>query len=575
MKMLRNPSMFKVANGIMTVLAFTLLLNACTENNLLKPGKRSPDGVSLVKQGTSAQVIVDDTPILMLGGELHNSSMGGFDYMRPIWKRMAEANLNTVIATVSWELVEPEEGSYDFALVDSMILGAREQGLKLVVIWFGSWKNSASTYVPSWVKLDQERFPLAKDHNGNTLNILSTFSEEARDADAKAFASLMRHIRKTDGKFRTVVMMQIENEIGTLGTNRDYSEAANVAFNRPVPPELIQYLEKNKTTIHPGVLKAWTENGSLKAGIWEQVFGKGVPVDDWKGLSYLTEELFMAWNYAKYVEKVAEAGKAEYNIPMYVNAWLKQPRGPAPGNYPSGGPTPQVIDVWRAAAPSVDFIAPDIYIVNEFRYICDQYTLSGNPLFIPETTGDAASAARAFFTFGRYSAVCYSPFGIDGGDSGANVSDIADIKDSYATLKQMIPLIIKYQGTENISGLLVTDEQRSDTVVIGGYKLVGSLGRRFRLPGTPEGTERDLPRVGGALIISTGQGEYFIAGRNMSVNFLNADSASKKKVSFLSLEDGTINDNQWITSRRLNGDEFRVSLPPDKSKIYKLSLYKY
>lgn len=576
-KMSLYQCLFKVSRSIITLMAVTILLNSCSEGNLLKPGKRAPEGILLEKQGSATRLVVDDTPLLMLGGELHNSSMGGIEYMRPIWKRMAEANLNTVIATASWELVEPEEGKFDFALVDSMILGAREQGLKLVVIWFGSWKNSASTYAPSWVKLDQKRFPLAKDEKGNTLNILSTFSDEALKADAKAFAALMKHIRKADSKFHTVVMMQIENEIGTLRTKRDYSEAANLAFNGPVPSELIDYLIKNKSTIHPGVLRAWVENGSHTAGTWEQVFGKGAPVDDWKGLSYLTEELFMAWNYAKYVERVAEAGKAEYNIPMYVNAWLKQPRGPAPGDYPSGGPTPQVIDIWRAAAPSVDFIAPDIYIVNEFRYICDQYTLSGNPLFIPETTGDAASAARAFYAFGRYSAICYSPFGIDGGDSGANVSDLSDIKDSYATLNRMIPLIAKYQGTENMTGLLVSDQERNDTVVIGGYKLAGSLGRRFLFPGAgnQENSAREIPRVGGALIISTGPGEYIIAGRNMNLNFLNADSTSNQKVSFLSLEDGTINGNQWISGRRLNGDEFRVSFPLDKSKIYKLSLYKY
>ena len=88
----------------------------------------------------------------MLGGELHNSSTGGVEYMHPIWKRMADANLNTVIASASWELVEPVEGKYDFVLVDSMIMGARKESLKLIVLWFGTWKNGMSTYVPAWVK---------------------------------------------------------------------------------------------------------------------------------------------------------------------------------------------------------------------------------------------------------------------------------------------------------------------------------------------------------------------------------------------------------------------------------------
>jgi len=187
----------------------------------------------LEKQHGITQLIVDHKPFLMLAGELHNSSMGGVEYMRPIWRRMADANLNTVIASASWELVEPVEGIYDFELVDSMIIGARKEGLKLVVLWFGSWKNGRSTYVPGWVKKDTERFPLVKDEDGNTLDILSTYSTEARDADARAFAALMKHIREIDEEEQTVVMVQVENEIGVLGAKRDFSEPANKAFNSP------------------------------------------------------------------------------------------------------------------------------------------------------------------------------------------------------------------------------------------------------------------------------------------------------------------------------------------------------
>jgi hypothetical protein len=564
-----------------SILCLLVSVIACTEAR--KNITENPGIPSLKKNGAATQMLANGKPFLMLGGELHNSTAGGFEYMRPIWKKLAESNLNTVVGTASWELVEPQEGKYDFALVDSMITGARKQGLKLVVIWFGSWKNSESTYVPSWVKLDQKRFPLAKNENGGSLNILSTLSEESANADAKAFAALMKHIKEYDSKEQTVLVMQVENEIGTLRTRRDFSDAANAAFNGQVPAELMSYLEKNKSTIYPGVLAAWEKQGFKTTGTWEEVFGKGALVDDWKGMSYLTEELFMAWNYAKYVGKIAAAGKAEYNIPMYVNAWLKQPgpSGHAPGNYPSGGPTPQVIDVWRAGAPAIDFIAPDIYVVDEFRYICDQYTLSGNPLFIPETTGDASSAARAFFAFGKYNTICYAPFGIDGnGLVGADVNSTSDIKDAYGTLNQLVPFILNNQGTENIGGLLVDDNNRVDSVIIGGYKFKGIASRRFDMgamgmpAGQAPGQQPNRP-AGGALIISTAPGEFIIAGRNMSLNIADADPVSQQKVSFLSLEDGKYVDGNWITGRRLNGDEFRIILPTDRSKIYKAGLYRY
>lgn len=524
----------------------------------------------------------DNKPFILLGGELHNSSTAGFGYMRPIWKRMAESNLNAVIGTASWELVEPEEGKYDFELVDSMILGARKQGLKLVIIWFGSWKNSESTYAPGWVKLNQERFPLVRDENGNSLNIITPLSEEASKADARAFAAMMKHIKQIDFGNRTVLAIQVENEMGTLHTKRDFSDAANIAFNGPVPSELMSYFSKNRASVHRGVHAVWEKNGLKNTGTWEEVFGKGELFEDWKDLSYLPEELFMAWNYAKYVERIAAAGKAEYNIPMYVNAWLKQPgrSGHAPGNYPSGGPTPQVLDVWRAGAPSIDFIAPDIYIVDEFRYICDQYTLSGNPLFIPETTGDASSAARAFFAFGKYNTICYAPFGIDGnGTLGADVNNTADIKDSYGTLKQLIPYIIHFQGSENIGGLLVDDNSRVDSATIGGYKIKGFATRRYDpaamgMPGSVQAQPQRNP-AGGALIISTAPGEYLIAGRNMNISFSDGDPSSGMKVSFLSLEEGNFVESSWIPGRRLNGDEFRVVLPANRSMIYKVKLYKY
>lgn len=544
----------------------------------------------LLKTGNLTQYMVNDKPFLMFAGELHNSSMGGAEYMRPIWKRLADANLNTAIASASWELVEPIEGKYDFALVDSMIIGARKENLKLIVIWFASWKNGASTYTPAWVKNDTKRFPLVKDENGKTLNVLSTLSTESRDADARAFAALMKHIREIDGKDQTVIGMQVENEIGTLRTKRDFSDISNKAFNSPVPKELMNYLEKNKTTIHVGVLDAWSKQGYKKNGNWEEVFGKGVRLESWKDMSFLTEELFMAWNYANYVGKVAAAGKAEYNIPMYVNAWLKQPgnSGHAPGNYPSGGPTPQMIDVWRAGAPAIDFIAPDIYIVDEWKYICDTYTMSGNPLFIPETRGGETGAARAFFTFGQYNTILFSPFGIDGngGFLTSTPTDLLHIKNAYSVLKQLTPLIIENQGTNNLTGLLVDQNNKVDSVTLGGYTIKGRLGRRFGgaelagvdIFGTAPGITGSQPaqeQVGGAIIISTAPGEYFISGRNMGIDISAAIPNKSSNISFLLLEEGIFVDNKWIPQRRLNGDEFRVSLNANKSIIYKMVMYQY
>ena len=578
MKILKCPLFLIVFAGL-------VFLTGCTSKT--EQTKSLP---RLEKVGSATRLIIDDKPFLMLGGELHNSTMGGAAYMRPIWKLMSDHGLNTVVATASWELVEPVEGQYDFALVDSMIFGARKEELKLVVIWFATWKNGRSTYPPAWVKKDQTRFPLVKDETGKTLNIITTLSTEARDADARAFAALMKHIKEVDEDYKTVVMMQVENEIGVLGGNiqarRDFSDIANTAFNGPVPAELMQYLEANKATIHPGVREAWEKQGFKMTGTWEEVFGKGVLLPDWKDMSYLTEELFMTWNYAKYVGYVAAAGKAEYNLPMYVNAWLKQPgvNGHAPGNYPSGGPTPQMIDVWRAGAPSIDFIAPDIYATDYYRYVLDTYTQSGNPLFIPETRMGAAAAARAFFTFGNYNCLLFAPFGLDGREGGevATLADLAHLKDAYSKLEALTPLIIENQGTENIKGLYVETKDPTDSVSIGGFTVIGNLGRRtggaelagFDIYGSPIAAPV-TNEVGGAVVICTAPGEYILSGKNMRISFAPGDANTVQNTGLLYIEEGTVDGTTWIPIRRLNGDEFNISFDANKSKTYKVGVYHY
>jgi len=77
----------------------------------------------------------------MLGGELQNSSLSSAEYMSKVWPKMVATNVNTLLGSVSWEMIEPEEGRFDFDELDKVILGAREHGLHLILLWFGSFKN--------------------------------------------------------------------------------------------------------------------------------------------------------------------------------------------------------------------------------------------------------------------------------------------------------------------------------------------------------------------------------------------------------------------------------------------------
>jgi len=535
----------------------------------------SEDIPHLEKHGTAARLVVGGKPLLLIAGELHNSTCGGVEYMKPVWKRLARKNLNSVIATVSWELIEPTEGKFDFGLVDSEIEGAREANLTLVLIWFGSWKNASSVYIPSWVKENYEKYPRAEDEYGKPLEILSTFGEASCEADSRAFAALMHHLKEIDGKKQTVAMIQVENEVGVLdhmgktpgNARRDFTRPANDAYHGPVPQTLIDYLVKHKGGLFPELYKVWGANGFRTSGSWEEVFGKSElrpELENWQFYSYYTEELFSAWNYASYLEKVGTAGKKEYRLPMYVNAWLKQPYSYWPGRYPSGGPLPQVLDIWRAAAPSIDFIAPDVYL-DEFTWACQEYTRSDNPLFIPETRGGEVGVARAFFAFGQFNAACFSPFGID--DDGHAGDDPLD--EGYAVLRKLSPIILAHQGMGTMKGILVDTLSPVQQLELGEYRIEARLAGPRR------------PGIAGGLIIQTGPREFVVAGKALDILFVPKNDSLR--IGVQSVDEGTFDEGAWVPKRRLNGDEVHASpfdgtglkLRSDAVRIQKISLYSY
>ena len=98
----------------------------------------------LVDTKGSKQLIVKGKPFLMRGGELQNSSLTSPEYMAPVWQKMADTNINTLLGCVTWEMIEPEEDRFDFSVLDEIILAARSHSMHLVLLWFGSFKNGKS-----------------------------------------------------------------------------------------------------------------------------------------------------------------------------------------------------------------------------------------------------------------------------------------------------------------------------------------------------------------------------------------------------------------------------------------------
>ncbi len=504
------------------------------------------------KNGPTLQMLVDGRPYLMLAGELHNSSASSPAYMKPVWDKLAGLNVNTVIGTASWELVEPVEGQFDFTAVDAQVRSAEEHGMRLVLIWFGTWKNASSSYVPMWVKRNVRRFPMASTKSGTgsfmgmRVDSLSALGPATVAADAKAFRALMHHLRESDPR-HTVIMVQVENEAGLLGDSRDRSPLAEEAWSKPVPRELLGYLEQREGSLLPELSRVWAGRGFRTAGTWAEVFGTDPAA----------EEVFMAWHIGRAVETVAEAGKAELPIPMYANAWLgPQPRQTVPGQYPSGGPVAGMLDIWRAAAPHLDLFAPDIYVA-DFQGVCELYARSGNPLFIPEAR---TNIPNLFWAVAHHATLGYSPFGIE------DIAGFKPLAEAYAMLGSLAPVLLKYQAEGKVMAV-IEGHEASVRQFEDGTGLLIKFGdpRAAFAPAADQKTDQqkdlspapaaaaefsmkpDVDKRGFALVIVTAPEEFVIAGSNVVI------TSSRSHLG--RVDEGRFEKGRWIAGRRLNGDE--------------------
>jgi beta-galactosidase GanA len=491
---------------------FSVVLSQNQNNNLIP---------HLQKEGNMTRLIVDGKSRLMLAGELHNSTSSAPQYFAEAMSNAAAMNVNTVIASVAWEQFEPQEGMYDYSYVDFILKNAYDRNLKVVLIWFASWKNGESSYVPLWVKKDTKRFFRIKNKAGEQMTAISPFCNEAMVADSKAYAALMKYIRQKD-VHQTIIMMQPENEVGAF-SDMDYNDVAMKLFKSQVPDQLVRYLQSNKDILEKELKAAWESHGTKTKGSWSELFGEQ---------NADAQNFFMTWQYASFINEVCRQGKAAYNLPMYVNCWLVQFPGEMPGKYPNGGPVSRVMDIYKAAAPSIDFCSPDIYLPN-FKDVCSMYhrPAKNNPLFIPEC--ERSNPGKAWYAFAEHDALGFGPFGIE-----SLVSDVAYAQ-SYAVLKELLPVVSRYQGTGSMHGVLREDKEDSLVLEMGGYRI------------KTEYTEKDKNCYG--IIIQTKTDEFLVAGIGLKVIF---SSLSKDRAAFIGeVLEGGFDGETWNTFRQLNGDE--------------------
>lgn len=485
---------------------------------------------ALVQRGGALALEVDGRPFLVLGGELHNSSSSSEPAIRHAFDSVEGLGLNTVLAPVAWNQFEPSEGEYDLSLIDSLLSVSREKGVRLIPLWFGAWKNGRSTYMPTWVRADATRFPRAQLSSGEHLENLSAFSPNVREADARAFAALMRHLRAADAETQTVIMVQVENEVGLLGDSRDRSALASARFAAPVPEQVFAAVEAHPET---RVARVWEDRGRPRDVSWVEAFGDSVD----------TDEAFMATAFAAHVEAVTAAGKAEYGLPLFANAWLyteletaegTQAGGQTPGVYPSGGPLPHVAGIWNTLAPSIDLLAPDVYF-GDFAKICSDYQAASGGVFIPEMRRDEGGVGDAFIAIGSFKAIGVSPFGIDSTESNEGAT-LADAYRILATLAERI-------WTDQTVGVHLHDDHPEEQFTLGDFVISAQR--------EPNGIAGYVEH-GYGLLVREGGGDFLVAGRGLRLFFRTSDG---QQAEIVSVDELPGSDSSRDGLRSLNGDE--------------------
>lgn len=545
-------------------------------------------GSRLVRHGERAQLEVDGKPFFIIGGETGNSMASCDTDITDAIRIADETGFNTVLIPASWELIEREKGQFDFSQVDTIISRAAARRLRVVLLWFGAWKNSMSCYAPEWFKRDTATYPRARTASGKPLEIASAFSPDVYEADAAAFRRLLRHIADTDTA-GTVIMLQIENEIGMLEDPRDHSPLAEKEYSKGVPQALMKHLSENKASLHPFLLRKWSDNGLKTGGSWTEVFGADI----------FTDEIFMAYNYALYVERLArEARRIFPTMPLYVNAAMNS-RGRMPGEYPSAGPLIHLKDIWHAAAPTIDFLSPDLYD-RGFTGWVESYATPDNPLFIPEIKAGPENLPQACYVLGEKGAIGLSPFAYN------RQSPDPTRREAYIKLRSLTPLMASHIASKDMNGLYFDADSTTRTIIRDGLRITAS--HYFTLPWDPRAGDGSTWPAAGGIILPLGPMEYIIAGtgivlafepaqaaRSDAANlgedgFLNAAADRKQtaaasswkgpRIGLASVREVAVSpDGSLTTLRTFNGDETHqgrhVRIGIDDFSILHVKLYEY
>ncbi|MBE5795050.1 MAG: hypothetical protein E7323_10275 [Clostridiales bacterium] len=519
----------------------------------------------------------DGKPILPLGLQTHNSSTGVAEMLEREIAAVKHFGGNLLEAPVYWYRVEASPGVYDFADLDDLIRRCRENSLYLIPLWFGMNKNGHPNYAPEWVKTRPDVYALAQGRDGGKVASMTPLCQATLEADKRAFLALMEHIRQVDGQAGTVIAVQIENEIGLANTDMDYRPEAQAMYQQPVPEAL------------SGIVLE--DSGVESAGsTWRSRFGRHA------------HEAFMAWAHADFIEQIASAAKQVYDLPLMINVMLGEQGFEEAGIcYNSGAAVGRVLEIYKAVAPHVDLICPDMYVPDRERYrrVLGRYARQDNPLFVPESPiGGVPNALYMMEAFADYGCIGMACFGagraVDG--QGNLLPESREMALSMRTIANVASLLIRYRGTGRVHALVQQEFMDKQYLRLRDWhieaKFISAQGSArwgmgsFLNPAAPENEDLFTAR-GRGLLIQTGDDEFYLTGCGVKVDFrrrpnpMEEDSfpqlTSRQNgtLNFLSVEEGHFEGDEWICDRVRNGDESNFELFVHLGQVVRIRLNRY
>ncbi|HHX11652.1 MAG TPA: DUF5597 domain-containing protein [Clostridiales bacterium] len=516
--------------------------------------------------------------MLLLGLQAHNSSTGT-DMIKKTIHAISLYGGNLLEAAIYWNSVEANKDEYDMTSVKELIDEAREANLKLIILWFATSKNGHPTYAPEYIKLNPDVYHIALGPDKAPVPSLSPHCEATLHRDKKAFVEMMSFIKKYDQKKKTVIAVQIENEMGYANTDRDYSIKAEEDYIKPLNEEV------RKIVLEDTGLEDMDQS-TFDKSTWRGCFGRHA------------HEAFSAWYHAIYINEIAKAGKEVYDLPLITNVMIGEQGYEEAGRcYNGGAAVGRVLDIWKLGAPYLDMICPDIYNQDkeEFERICSRYARKDNALFIPEAPiAGEATAMNALIAIAKYNAVGFSCFGAESAlhNDGTLLESARPVAITMKAIASLSPLLIKYRNTGAVHCFVQGEFKNQMHLKLPKYHVVAHFvrneGRRQSYGSTinmrAEENLWNLNERGRALLIQTAEDEFYASGAGVAFDFIrrpdpmddnpyiHISSRQSGQLNFLSVEEGHFTEDGWVTDYVRNGDEANFSLYTHGGKAVRIRL---